>query len=191
MSCVKALRVASVTHIMGQKYNDFLAELKAKYQEGDNSDIWEMVRGLRMRNVVVPSNPLSRAGFMTAHSCAQSWVSFKKVGVGKASVTLAEHPYARIRKADIPSGLIKCVMLLSSSPVPPPFLGAAKSKHARPCIWSNHTGQRVPPVAAITFLPACPRAGPSNRLSEVYPRVGRGQACFRQPRYHLKRCRSR
>lgn len=28
---------------MGNKYNDFLAELKAKYQRGDNSDIWEMV----------------------------------------------------------------------------------------------------------------------------------------------------
>ena len=43
VSCVKALRTASVAHIMGNKYNDFLAELKAKYQTGDNSDIWEMV----------------------------------------------------------------------------------------------------------------------------------------------------
>ena len=44
---MKALRAASVTHIMGKKYNDFLAELKAKYQAGDNSDVWEMVSALR------------------------------------------------------------------------------------------------------------------------------------------------
>lgn len=29
---------------MGNKYNGFLAELKAKYQRGDNSDVWEVVR---------------------------------------------------------------------------------------------------------------------------------------------------
>eukprot|EP00752_Nemacystus_decipiens_P011639 g10334.t1 len=42
VSCVKALRAASVAHIMGNRYNDFLAELKAKYQRGNNSHIWEM-----------------------------------------------------------------------------------------------------------------------------------------------------
>lgn len=44
VSCVKSLRAASVAHIMGQRYNDYLAVMKAKYQRGDNSDIWEMVR---------------------------------------------------------------------------------------------------------------------------------------------------
>lgn len=41
---MKALRRACVSHFMGQPYNDFLAEVKDKYQTGDNSDLWEMVR---------------------------------------------------------------------------------------------------------------------------------------------------
>lgn len=49
VSCVKALRGASVAHIMGKKYNDFLSEVKSKYQRSDYSDVWEMVRRMLSR----------------------------------------------------------------------------------------------------------------------------------------------
>lgn len=29
---------------MGQKYNDFLLEAKRRYEKGDHSDVWDMVR---------------------------------------------------------------------------------------------------------------------------------------------------
>lgn len=41
---MKALRRASVGHFMGKHYNDFLADMKGKYQQGDHSDLWQMVR---------------------------------------------------------------------------------------------------------------------------------------------------
>ncbi|CAN0290066.1 unnamed protein product [Ectocarpus sp. 6 AP-2014] len=78
VSCVKALRAASVTHIMGQRYNDFLAVMKAKYQRGDNSDIWEMAMGEKGTwpitsedDASLSMTPESAAEFMKAEEVKQ------------------------------------------------------------------------------------------------------------------------
>ncbi|CAM9257526.1 unnamed protein product [Ectocarpus fasciculatus] len=78
VSCVKALRAASVAHIMGQRYNDFLAGMKAKYQRGDNSDIWEMAMGEKGTwpitsedDASLSMTPESAAEFMKAEEVKQ------------------------------------------------------------------------------------------------------------------------
>lgn len=43
VNCVKVLRRASVSHFLGNRYNDFLTTCKDKYQYGDHSDLWEML----------------------------------------------------------------------------------------------------------------------------------------------------